>query len=366
MARTTYTTGSNETVKRWNRYLFAESIQRTTYARFIVEGDNKSSGLITLLTDLQKDSGDRIRSTLLAQLTGDGIVGDTPQLRGNEESLTTFTDDINIDLLAHAVDIGGKMSRQRVAYDVKAEAVNRLADWAADRMDTVFFNHLCGFTAETRAAYNANNTIVAPDAAHILRAGASNTTDQAVGADTAALFDLPLIDRCIAAAKTFGKGGNPIAPAYIPELGGRYYVMFVHSDQVTNLYGSTYANGFSAIQRAIAAGQEIAKNPIFTDVLGVYRNTLLVEAPRITRGVHSTSGASVANTRRAVFAGAQAAAIAFAGDYNDGSNIFSTIEQNDDYDRLKGVGLETIYGLKKMRFNSADFASIAVTTYTSV
>jgi hypothetical protein len=33
---------------------------------------------------------------------------------------------------------------------------------------------------------------------------------------------------------------------------------------------------------------------------------------------------------------------------------------------LKGVGLETIYGLKKMRFNNADFASIAVTTYTTV
>jgi hypothetical protein len=58
--------------------------------------------------------------------------------------------------------------------------------------------------------------------------------------------------------------------------------------------------------------------------------------------------------------------IAIAGDYKNGDNLFKSINQSDDYGRLQGKGLETIYGMKKMRFNGLDFATIVLTTYVSV
>jgi hypothetical protein len=137
---------------------------------------------------------------------------------------------------------------------------------------------------------------------------------------------------------------------------------------VTDLMREKSANSvaYSDLQLSAMSGGKIKDNPFFTDVIGTFRNILLVEAPYVTRGVHSTTGLAVANTRRAVFAGAQAMGIAIAGDYKNGDNLFKSINQSDDYGRLQGKGLETIYGMKKMRFNGLDFATIVLTTYVSV
>jgi N4-gp56 family major capsid protein len=365
MARSNYSSTAPETVKLWSKYLFTESLRRTVFSRFMVS-DQKQNRLIQLLTDTVKESGDRVRVTLRGQLVGKGVVGDTAALRGSEESLTTFTDDISLDLLGYATDTGSPISRQRTAFDIDAEVNYALADWAKNKLDTVFFNHLCGFTANTEVADIGANAILAPDANHIVRTGAANTTDQAVGADTTAGLTLAPLHTLLARAKTLNP--NPIKPAYIPELGGSYYVMFLHPDQVTDLMREKSANSvaYSDLQLSAMSGGKIKDNPFFTDVIGTFRNILLVEAPYVTRGVHSTTGLAVANTRRAVFAGAQAMGIAIAGDYKNGDNLFKSINQSDDYGRLQGKGLETIYGMKKMRFNGLDFATIVLTTYVSV
>ena len=67
-------------------------------------------------------------------------------LEGNEESLSTYTDDLYIDQLRHAVKSAGKMTEQRIPWSIREEAMLGLKDWWAGRIDTEFFNQVCAAT----------------------------------------------------------------------------------------------------------------------------------------------------------------------------------------------------------------------------
>ena len=62
-----------------------------------------------------------------------------------------------------AILIGGRMSQQRVPFDVRMEALSGLRDWWTDRIDASFFNQLCGYTVQNDTRYTGNNATVAPD-----------------------------------------------------------------------------------------------------------------------------------------------------------------------------------------------------------
>lgn len=134
MAVTNYGVNANEAVKLWSRRLAREVLKATYIQKFIGEGDDS---VIQLRNDTKKGPGDRVRVTLRMQLTGAGVTGDGT-LEGNEESLTTYTDDFLINQLRHAVRSAGKMSEQRIPFSVREEAMSGLRDWWADRMDTWF------------------------------------------------------------------------------------------------------------------------------------------------------------------------------------------------------------------------------------
>lgn len=134
MAVTNYGVNANEAVKLWSRRLAREVLKATYINKFIGEGDDS---VIQLRNDTKKGPGDRVRVTLRMQLSGDGVSGDGT-LEGNEEPLTTYTDDFLINQLRHAVRSAGKMSEQRIPFSVREEAMSGLRDWWADRMDTWF------------------------------------------------------------------------------------------------------------------------------------------------------------------------------------------------------------------------------------
>lgn len=133
MADTAYGVNAPEAMKLWSRKLAREALKKTYIKRFMGES---SDSMIQIKNETNKSPGDRIRMTLRMQLTGDGVIGDGTQ-EGNEESLTTFTDDLIINQLRHAVRSDGKMSEQRIPFSIREEAMMGLADWWADRWDTL-------------------------------------------------------------------------------------------------------------------------------------------------------------------------------------------------------------------------------------
>jgi N4-gp56 family major capsid protein len=360
--------------------LAAEAITDTFFGRFIPKETvtNKAgkamtrpkvgdkSGLVTLLDDVNKGSGDRIRCGLRIQLQGEGVLGDAT-LEGNEESLDFYSDDILINQFRHAVKISGKMTEQRVPYNLREEAKNGIRDYFAARFDEAAFNHLCGYTPETRMTRTGQNAVLAPTTnRHIVVGNAPGSADEAItAADT---FNLDAIDYAVEKAKTVSIAagtGAKIRPIRVK--GEDMYVMFLHPYQVTQLRTDSNSKWFE-IQKAMLSGQNDRGNPIFTGALGVYNNVVLHETDRITPGVNGSTGASISTVRRAIFCGAQSLGMAFGKDKSDGN--FGWREEMFDYGNQLGVKAGSIFGIKKMRFNPVggsgeDFGTIVVSSYAA-
>jgi len=247
-----------------------------------------------------------------------------------------------------------------VPYDLREESYDSLKDWGADRIDTWFFNQLAGNTAVTNLKFTGFNSPIAPSSSNIVRGGTGLTTDQAVGGDATAIFRLSMIDKAVNRAKTMSPMIRPIKG-----LGAEVdYVCFIHPDQTLSLRSdtATAGNWFDLQGKRLQGGQGNT-NGLFTGALGVYNRTLLVENTRVPKGVHSTTGQPVNNTRRAIFAGAQAAAVAFGK--NGGKNKWKWVEEMFDYERELGVRASTIAGLKKTVYSGQDYGTIVMTTYAA-
>lgn len=356
MAEYSRAVGDNETVKAWSNKLAREALKATMFSKFIAQGDDEEgSSLVVMKQDLSKSAGDRVRLTLAMQGNGAGKTsGET--LEGSEESAVTYTDDLVIEMLRHAYKTEDVMTPQRVNFDVRNLAKNTLRDWFADRMDTWFFNQLCGNTVQTDTKYTGLNATLAPDSAHLLRAGAQ-ANDQSLSSSH------PIKLQHIEVMVNMARQATPaIKP--IKTKGGEYYVLFIHEDQATSLRTdySTAGNWFD-LQKARLQGGEGDDNGIFTGALGIYNNTIIHTSTRIPLGIHSGTGAAVASTRRAVFCGAGALLCAFGKASPNGR--MDWIEKMFDYDQYYGVSARMVGGMKKTRFNSADYATITLATYAA-
>jgi N4-gp56 family major capsid protein len=350
MAETVYGVNAPEAKKLWSSQLAREALKATWIQRFI--GDS-SDDILQTKAELKKDAGDRLRITLRMQLTGDGTVGDNT-LEGNEEALATYTDDLLIDQLRHAVKSGGKMSEERIPWSVREGSMLGLKDWWAGRMDTAFFNQMCGYTVVTDNRFTGMNAVIPPDAGHIFRPN-SKANDQtlAVGDE----LNLGVIDNLVAMAKLMTPVIRPIMID-----GDQRYAMVIHTNQVTQLRTAAGTGQWLDIQKAAMAGDGSKDNPIMTGALGMYNGVILHESTRITAGVNSGTGATVAGTRRAVLMGAQAGFIGFG--QGQSFDNFDWNEELFDYGNKLGVEAGLIHGLKKARFNNADFGTLVASTFT--
>lgn len=349
MANTTFGVNDALAVKKWARSLAVEALNATDIAPLI---GSDANSIIQRKTEL-KDGGDRVRIGLRMQLTGDGFT-ENEAAEGNGESLTLFSDDIVVNELGHVVGVASKntIDQQRVLFDLRMEARDGLADWYAKRWSVSFFNQVCGYTAEANTKFTGLNAAVAPSSTHHLYKG-STKTDQGQG--TSDTFTLDMIDKAVEIAKTVSPKIRPIRVN-----GADKWVMYIHPFQTTSLRTSTSTGQWLDIQKAAMQGGQVSDNPIFTNALGEYHNVIIRESLDVTQGVHSSTGAPVATTRRAVLLGAQAACIAFGK--QTGVGRFRWNEETYDHKRRLEVSAWTIHGLKKLQFNAADFATVVVST----
>lgn len=356
MANTNYGVNANEAVKLWSRKLFRESLRATAFGDFLGSDTNS---LVQIRDDTSKGPGDRIRVTLRTQLVGDGIEGDGT-LEGNEEALTTYTDNLVIDQLRHAVRSQGRVSDQRIPFSVREEARLGLQDWFAGRLDTAFFNHLGGISSESRTKFTAHNSVTAYEANNKTVANSGN----AENLSATNTFDLTLIDQALEVIKTKGEGSDgdvPIRPIRVD--GQPYYVCFLHPFQVKDMRTSTDTGQWLDIQKAALQGGSTANNPIFSGSLGVYNGVVLREAARVPQAQNSSDDALVANTRRAIIGGSQAMIMAFGRD--NGPNTMTWVEEVFDYENQLGVAAGMISGMKRTVFNSSTFGAYAIDTYAA-
>jgi len=355
MAVTSYGTNDPMAVKLWSKRLSVEVLKTCWASKFM---GPSTSNIIQIKDELSKSAGDKITYGLRMQLTGNGVLGDGT-LEGQEESLTVYSDAVIIDQLRHAVRSAGRMSQQRVPFTVRDEALSGLRDWWTDRIDTGWLNQICGNTAVTDVRFSGNQATINCDTNHeVFVTDSGNAgTDQSIS--TADTFVLSVLDKAVERARTLTPAIRPITISGKP-----MYAAFLHPYQVTDLRTNTSTGQWLDIQKAAMTGGEVDDNPIFEGSLGVYNGVILHSDNRITLGVNSaTPTSSVANTRRAVFCGSQAAMMAFGRD--NGPERFTWVEELFDYENELGVSAGLIFGLKKAVYNSTDYATIVMATYAA-
>lgn len=334
----------------------AEALAKAVTSPFI---GKTSSSLIQLREELGKRPGDTLRVGLRMQMDEttrpkQGNAG----LEGNERTLNFYTDDLVINHVRDAVRWYDVIDPQRITFEMREEARAALADYFTAVFEQWFFNQVAGavYADDTDTSLTGNNAVVAPDSNHIYRPDGVSADESLAAAN---VFKVEHIDVLIEKAKTL----SPlIRPADIEGLGS-YYVLFLHPYQVTQL--RAVDSFWTALNRDILrSGKFVESNPLFTGALGAYNGTLLVESKRVPLGVNSSTSASVANTRRAIFCGAQAAAFG-VGRLGGTPDRFRWVEESFDYKNEVGIACGMVGGLKKLVFNSTDFASIVVPTYAA-
>ena len=358
MGQTVIPFGDPKAQKKWSGQLFVETTKKSYFERF--EGTSENS-VIQRKTELESDAGDRISFDLSVQLRGQPTSGDD-RLKGNEEALKFYTDEVIIDQIRKSVSAGGKMSRKRTAHDLRRVAKDRLSDYWAQYIDELKFIYLSGarginedFIEPTTYTGHAGNPLRAPDAYHLLFGGAATSKATLTANDK---MSRSLVERAATKARMM-RAKDPKTANLLPVSvdGEKHYVLLMSPFQEFDLRDETGEKGWLEVQKA-AASAEGKNNPIFKGGLGMINNIVLHSHESAIRFSDYGAGANVA-AARALFLGRQAAVIAYG---TAGGLRMTWQEETDDFGNEPTVAAGTIIGISKTRFNGRDFGVVSIDT----
>lgn len=338
MAKTAFATGNNLTRKVWEEKLFRDAAKESFFEPIMGEGPN---ACIQVKTELEKTKGDRITFGLRQRLQGQGVTGNT-ELRGNEQSLTTFDFNVSLEMYREAVRDDGALTRQRAMFDVSDESKMALKDWMKEKRDSLVFDAL---GLSSTSAINPSK-IFYRNTSGVVTATSTPATAKAGLHATNSLLNPDLIN----ALKTWARTGG--GRAYIPlrpiQLGGgeEAFILICHPD---NLYDLESDSTFVAAQRE--AAERGKTNPLFVGAKAYWRG-VIIRAHENCAIATDGGGGSVAWAKCA-FLGAQSAAWAW------GERPF-IVEESFDYENQKGVAINMMAGVAKTVFNSLDYGSLGV------
>ena len=357
MAMTDFALNHALAVQRWSTSLAVEAAKKQYFAKFI---GTSPDDLITLQNELNKAAGEKVTIGLQMKLTAAGIEGDNI-IEGHatgEEALSFFHDYLFIDQLRKSTKSKGKMSEQRVPYDLRQKGRDALAVWWAEEMDEQLFCYLSGARGvgtmhnSTIWTGRANNALTVPDAGHLVFAGGKV---KATIANTDK-FELSLLEMLTAKADTT----DPMMQPFMVE-GQKKFVCLLHTFQAYDLRTSVTTNDWLDVTKTTDTGRGEASK-LYTGKLGEYADVILHKHRNVIRFDDYGAGVNLP-AARALFMGCQAALMAYGQD--SGPNRYSWNEDKDDRGNALAITAGTIFGIKKTRFNAKDWGVVAVDTYSA-
>jgi N4-gp56 family major capsid protein len=360
MTTTVIAWGDPKAQKKWSTNLAVDVNRKGYFSRkFEGRGDNN---VIEEKLEIASDAGDRVSFDLSVQLRQRPTFGDN-RVKGKEEQLRFFTDEVIIDQMRHPVSAGGKMTRKRVIHDLRKVAKDRLSDYWRLYLDEIKFVYLSGarginpeFIEPADYTGFAGNPLQAPDSTHQLYGGAATSKATITTSD---VMSRAVAERAIVRVKmmrTTDTDASNMVPVDVD--GEAHFILLMSTFQEHQMRNSTASGEWLDIQKALATA-EGRNNRIFKGGLGMINNAILHSHENVIR--FSDYGAS-ANlpAARALLMGRQAGVIAYG---TPGGQRFTWKEEMEDYDNEPTVVAGIIMGLKKTRFNNRDFGVLAIDTY---
>lgn len=349
MALTNFAALTTEQKTLWSMDLWKQARNMSFVNKFMGKDSNS---MIQHIDELKKtEKGARAVITLLADLTGDGVVGDRT-LEGNEEAMQTYDQVIRIDQMRHANRHEGRMADQKSIVEFRENSRDVLAYWLADRIDQLAFLTLSGVAysnkndGSTRVGSDLPNLefaadVTAPTSRRTFRWDSANTTLVQGGAtSTVVAADTPswkMIVQLKAKAKAEYIRG-------IREAGGEEtYHMFLTPQAMAKLkQDNDYLNALRNAQ------PRSDSNPLFSGSVPKIDGIYLHEF----RHVYNTSGTATKwgagsniDGCQVLFCGAQALGMADI-------KMPEWVEKYFDYDNQSGISISKILGFLKPRFTS--------------
>lgn len=341
----------------WSRDLWRVARNNSFAMRFTGSGTN---AMITRITELTKtEKGTKAIFMLLADLEGDGVVGDYT-LEGNEEAIRAFDIEINVDQLRHANRNTGRLADQKTVIRFRETSRDVLGYWLADRIDQLCFLTLSGlaYTLKTNGAtrpvkalgqnlgdlsFAAN--VTAPTAGRHLRWDATTGTLEP-GDTTQIAADDTLTYKALVLAHAYAK--DNLMRGIRAGAGEELFHVFVTPTGMAQL---RLDPDFMANVRN--AGVRGDSNSLFSGVSSVLLDGMVIHQ---FRHVYDTRGAAAGSKwgpgatfnvdgQRVLICGAQALGMCDLGaPYWD--------EEDFDYKNSYGIAIGKMFGLRKPVFHS--------------
>lgn len=363
MSQTAIATSSSQTVKKWATALAVDQARKKYFKKF--EGTSENS-IIQEKVDLTKDSGDTIYFDLSMRFREQPVYGDEVA-ENKEESLVFLQDEVKIDQVRKPGSGGGRMTRQRTVHDLRKVMKDRTGDYLAEWEDEVTMAYLSGDVGNTAinedklftSAQFAGNPIEAPDAAHIIYAGAATSKATLAATDK---MSVATIERATTKAAMLNATDPNVVNMQPVKIGSKqHFVVLMNPWQAHDMRTSTNSGDWLDIQKA--AGVRGDANPIFSGQLGMINDVSLHVHSNVRRFADYGAGGNV-NASRALLLGRQAGVKA----YGRGSGArMSWVEKMSDYDNQISIACGMICGIKKTRYkneagNGSDFGVMAIDT----
>ncbi len=359
MTTTTIGTNNSMTQKKWSSNLAYDQAKKSYFeGRFIGESDNH---IIQKINDLEADEGDKVQFDLVVQLRNKPTYGDN-RLEGKEENLKFSSDQVSIDQVRHSVSLGGRMSRKRIAHNLRKVGKDRLSGYFAKLMDEFMFMYLSGsrginedFLEDLSFTGFAGNGFDAPDVDHLLYGGSATSKAGLTAADK--MSKLVIEKACNKAKMMQARNPNTANMAPVENGNDEQYVLCMTEDQAFDMRNAD-TTGWMDIQKAAITAEGKA-NPIFRGGLGMVNNVILHSHRSVIRFSDYGAGSNVP-AARALFMGRQAGVIAYGN--SGGGMRFSWEENLKDYGNEPTIASGCIAGIKKTRFLNGDFGVLSIDT----
>lgn len=341
MADSTAATGL--TVQQWDDKFFTEYLTENRYAGEMGTDENS---IIQVKEDLTKKPGDSVTFALVNKLSQNAITG-SATLEGNEERMDSRSFRLYVDKRRNAVRIA-EMEEQRSAIALRDAAKAVLKDWSQKDTEKLIEQALASINGVAlltsseaqRDAWLTDNVDRVYDPSGTYGTDHSALWDQLDASND--LLTLADLDAMKLRAETIA---NPkIRPIRTAANGRRYYVVYIHPLAWRDLKNEANSPLRQA-QREVTL--EMENNRLFQGGDMLWNGMILKEA----QGLYDTTtltgeGASGTTTVVPVYmCGAQAIGAAYA-------KRWRSVEETFDYGDKKGVAIETIMGIEKMKFGS--------------
>jgi N4-gp56 family major capsid protein len=337
---------SGLTVEQWDDKYFTEYL---TENRFSGEMGTNESNVIQVKENLTKKPGDRINFALVNKLTQNAITGRNV-LEGNEEDMSSRSFEVAVNKRRNGVRVA-EIDEQFSAIGLREAGKSVLKDWSMKDTEKLIIQGLASINGvRYDAASEAQKDAWLVDNADrvLFGAAASGGTDHS--ADLA-LLDTSA-DKITAAAISKMKymarvtASPHIRPIRSEANGRHYYLLYLDPRLFRDL---KLESSSPIVQAEREVRLEMENNRLFKGGDLLWDGMIIKEIPEmydeLATPFTNVGDSATVEVATAFLCGAQALGAAYA-------KRWTSKEQTFDYGDKRGVAIEAIYGIEKMKFGS--------------